>query len=68
MVSISVSHVFEKLWKLTRDGNSDAPLVLNLDLELLVVVNEIIERKLYALFKLENGETLVLLGGFLASD
>jgi hypothetical protein len=68
LVTISVSHVFEKLWNLTRDGNSDVPLVLNLALELLVVVNEIIERNLYALFKLENGEILVLLGGFLASD
>ena len=68
MVSISVSQVFEELCDLSRDGNSDIPLVLDLALELLVVVNEILERELYALFKLENGKILVLLGSFLASD
>lgn len=68
MVNISVSQVFEKLCNLSRDGNSDVPLVLNLALELLVVINEILERKLYALLQLRDCKIFVLLGSFLACD
>jgi hypothetical protein len=41
---------------------------LDLALELLVVVNEILESKLYALLQLRDCKIFVLLGSFLASD